>query len=162
MTFAPILRWDNGVLKPVLVETSEGLKIAFDEELCDCECGDDEPALACACSCPHLNQMVITLSNGNDTCVYNYSTFNETGAYCIVGMEGEVLGCNIGDEEISTMSVYCYKEEGEDRWVLEMVGMYGYYYMDIPIDADGCPLPGDYTVHMAAVGDVNVNVAFPA
>ena len=71
MTYAPILRWDNGVLKPVLVETSEGLKIAFDEELCDCECGEE--VAPCDCSCPDLEDIVFTVEIEGQSCTVTFS-----------------------------------------------------------------------------------------
>ena len=72
MTYAPILRWDNDVLKPVLVETSEGLKIAFDEELCDCECGEKETT----CDCPTAETLSVTLEGKDVNGIWqNVQTF---------------------------------------------------------------------------------------
>uniref|UniRef100_UPI0025BE7CFC hypothetical protein n=1 Tax=Desulfonatronospira sp. TaxID=1962951 RepID=UPI0025BE7CFC len=73
MTYAPILRWDNGALKPVLVETSEGLKIAFDEELCDCECGDEAPS-PCDCECGVPDHFLASWDNVVD-CMLTQTTY---------------------------------------------------------------------------------------
>ncbi len=164
MTYAgALLAHDDGDgnLSLIVGTWGEGdnLKLAADEELCDCVCGEDI-AEACRCQCD-LTDLVITLSYGGDTCVYRYSTFGDTELHCIICFIRDVPNCTVGDEEFTQVCIYCYKSGENNKWVLELLGLYGYYYIDIPIDENGCPVAGDYTTYMwIHDDDLQINLAY--
>ena len=157
MTYAPILRWDNGVLKPVLVETSEGLKIAFDEELCDCECGDEAPS-PCDCECGVPDHFLASWDNVVD-CMLTQTTYNPDPPVgdCLAIYNAEAEGCTSSDGMyIYQIELRCNHPDHPGRWTITVSGEkagFILYWGTKVLPEDPCLIPGNYSVEIYEGGD---------